>query len=66
MLCRHGARAYCWIAPADTSGSECVITRDYVITAMGNIYTGGVVLDVGPSEPFEPEVERFVAAIEAA
>src|SRR5450759_5071945 len=53
-------------AAADASGGECVIAHDNAITAMGNINACRVVLDVGPSEPFKPEVERVVAAIEAA
>jgi hypothetical protein len=51
---------------ANASGGECVVTYDNVITAMGNINTRRVVLDVCPTEPLKPEVERVVAAIETA
>ena len=53
-------------AAADASGGECVISHDNAVAAMGNINACRVVLDVGPSQPFKPEVERVVAAIEAA
>ena len=54
------------VGAAHASGGECVIAHDYAVAAMGNINAGRVVLDVGPSEPLQPEVERVVAAIEAA
>src|SRR5450759_5804474 len=53
-------------AAAHASGGECVIAHYNAIAAMGNINACRIVLDVGPGEPFQPEVERVVAAVEAA
>jgi hypothetical protein len=53
-------------AAAHASGGERVIAHYNAIAAMGNVNARRIVLDVGPSEPFQPQVERIVAAVEAA
>src|ERR1035441_3418725 len=51
---------------AYASGGEGVIAHHHAIAAMGNIDACRIVLDVGPGESFQPEVECVAAAVEAA
>jgi hypothetical protein len=54
------------LGAADASGRESMISRHHLVAAVGNIHTCEVVLDVYPREAFTPEVQRLVAAVEAA